>query len=150
MYHIISTNCESFYPAKTMNVAGNKYHNIVSSSFKDFVDSDEKRKQVYFLRAKNSDHVVYVENNKVARTEEVYDKPRTMKFGDKVYSNITSKLNLADKNYDTYVVEDPRGDFRKIRVRQKTGSVLDTRDVCVRALKRKIFGPIKRLVQILH
>ncbi len=150
MCHLISSEYKSFQTSRTLCIAGNQYHDIASSSFKDFVDADEKRKQVYYLRAKDSEHAVFVENNRVARSEELFDYPRTMKFGEKFYPNITAKIKLADKNYDTYLSESPYGDFRELRVRHKTGSVLDITDLRARVLQRKIGGVIKKLAQILH
>ena len=150
MCHLISSEYKSFQTPRTLCIAGNQYHDIASSSFKDFVDADEKRKQVYYLRAKDSEHAVFVENNRVARSEELFDYPRTMKFGEKVYPDITAKIKLADKNYDTYISESLYGDFRELRVRHKTGSVLDVTDLRARVLQRKIGGAVKKLAQILH
>ncbi len=149
MSHLISTSRMSFESPKRLVVGGKVYDNITGEAVFDIVDSDNSRKQVYYLDGNRSSYSSYVQNDKVVRSTEFYYRPVTRRLGDKVYNNITSKRMIAGKNYVTYVIESPSGGYNEVR-EYNSGHVLDTKELKSRALKRKLVSPFKKLAQIIH
>ena len=150
MCHIISSKVISYPALQTVKVADKEYPDIHTQTVKDLIDADNKRKQFYVLEGIGSKHSAYVENNVVTRSEEYFDKPRTMRIGDEVYTNITAKLNLAGTNYDTYIMEDPRGKYNCIRYREQTGAILDESKIHQKAIIRNVLSSLKKVAQIFH
>lgn len=149
MCHLISSKMNNYNNPQQLNIGDKTYKNILGASVRDVIDGDNMRKQVYFLDGCNSSHVSYVQADKVIRTTETFNRPVTRCLGGKLYNNITSKQQIAGKNYSTYIVQSPSGSYNEIR-EYKSGHVLDTNELKSKVFKRKLLSPFKKLAQIIR
>lgn len=146
MTYLFSESSTYYKSPTSVRVGDRVYHNITSHITKDMLDDDGRRKVVNYLDGKTSDFVSYVENNKVVRSEEMFHTPKVMKFGDRVYKGVVSKVTIPEK-YDMYNVFTPDGHFNNVKVRAN-GSVLDINELYSQLKVRKLKSSFKALARL--
>lgn len=149
MCHLISSKDVFYDRPQTVNVGGRAYDNIIFSRINDIIDGDNKRKQVHVMDSTSANFITYVQGDKVIRSEEHYVKPLTKRLGNKVYSNITSKLEVEGKNCETYIIESPFGNYNKVRV-YPSGHIMDCSELQNRVILRKLAAPFKKFAQLIR
>lgn len=138
---------DRYYSTPTVVQVGDKsYPKIMYNNAREFIDNDEKRKTVNHMESESSRLVVYVEGDRVVRASEYYDGSRTIKLGDRIYTNVVSKEEVLGRPV-VYNVFTPTGHQNTIRVR-RNGAVVDVNELKKQIIRRKLTQPFKRLASV--
>ena len=143
MCKLITSCIKEFEKPMKIRIADRDYEGIVSQSTKKLLDEDGKVKTLHNLTSLRSDISSYVENGKVVRSLECFNEARTLKLGNKVYSNVVSRLSIPMEP-DVYTIMDKSGRINNVKV-WKNGMTSDTKEMKAAYLKKQIGQGVKMI-----